>query len=228
LLGAGNLKLMNFTMKKFLLFFYIISVSSLCFSQDMILRKNGNTIECNVLRVDSVNVHFKMQRGGVEVETLLAMDEVEKILYEGDFDPNTTVPSEIVVKPLGLTTKYYHNGIPLKNHELAGLLSLNKLAHEEYKKAQGSNAAATIFSLAGGFLVGWPVGTAIAGGEPNWWLAVGGAGLILLSIPMTIDAKEKVYNAVEIYNEGLAQTSEVKTKLMLGFSQNGIGIRLVF
>lgn len=215
-------------MKKYLFILCIISVSTYCFSQDKIIRKNGNTIDCDIVSVDSVNVHFKFQRGDAEVETLLPMNEVEKILYEGDFDPNTSTASKIVIKHLGLTTKYYHNDIPLTNTELAGLLSLNKLAFEEYKKSRGSAATATFFSCVGGGLIGWPIGTALAGAETNWWLAAGGAGLILLSIPISIDAKEKVFDAVEIYNEGMAETSELKPKVMLGFSQNGIGIRMVF
>ena len=37
--------------------------------------------------------------------------------------------------------------------------------------------------LRGGFLIGWPLGTALAGGDPNWTLAAIGAGCVAIAIP---------------------------------------------
>lgn len=215
-------------MTKILLILGLVSFSFQVFAQDVIIRKNGTTIDCEVIDVDSSYVNFKILHGDSEVQTRLKMDEVEKIVYEGEYDFTTSdTPSEITIKK-GLTTRYYHQGVPLTNPELAGLLSLNKAAHAEYKKSKGSMAGAMILSFAGGFCIGWPIGTAIAGGDANWTLAAIGGGLILLSIPFTLDANKKVENAIDIYNGGLSRSSSAKPKVLLGFSPNGAGIRLVF
>lgn len=43
-----------------------------------------------------------------------------------------------------------------------------------------------VFAFVGGGLIGWPVGTLIGGGEPEWILAGIGAGCIAIGIPLAI------------------------------------------
>lgn len=215
-------------MKKLLLILSLIIISFHCFSQDRIIRKDGRTIECEVLSVDSTYVNFKLLHGSTYIETRLEMDQVEDIQYEGYYDPRTIEPDIILVKKEGVSYKYYIGNRSLSNSELSGLLSLNQLAYAKYKKAQASNGGAMVFGFIGGALIGWPIGTAIGGGNPNWYLAAAGGGFILLSIPFSLDARENLHSAIDIYNEGLNKTSYVKPKVFLGFSQNGVGIRLVF
>lgn len=59
-----------------------------------------------------------------------------------------------------------------------------------------------IFSYAGGFMIGWPIGTAIGGGDPNWGIAAAGVGCVLLSIPLANGYKKNAKEAVSIYNNG--------------------------
>lgn len=56
--------------------------------------------------------------------------------------------------------------------------------------------AAQVIGFAGGFLVGRPLGTALAGGDANRGLAAGGA-LILCSIPLTVSFKKTRRNRRE-------------------------------
>lgn len=57
----------------------------------------------------------------------------------------------------------------------------NQDAYVLMDKVKTRTTVVSVFSYAGGFMIGWPIGTAIAGGDPNWSLAGVGAGLITLA-----------------------------------------------
>jgi len=201
-----------------------------CSSQDAIIRTNGERIDCEILSIDSTNVYFYLTNGNRNVKTSLSQDKIEKIYYnyKGEFDENTSTPDSILMRREGLTYKYYHKGIILSNIELSGILSLNQSAFQEFKSARSSIAMTYILGFSGGFLIGWPIGTAIAGKDPQWYMAAIGGGLILLSIPFSRDAKMKTHNAIDIYNGGLSKASYIKKEVLLGFTTNGIGVCLIF
>jgi hypothetical protein len=78
-------------------------------------------------------------------------------------------------------------------------------------------------------MVGWPIGTAIAGGEPNWALAGIGAGLIVVSIPFSQKFNKQVKSAVETYNGGLKTSSFWDNReLRFSINANGVGFGLRF
>ena len=59
----------------------------------------------------------------------------------------------------------------------------NEQAYKLIKSAQSTYTwGKCIFSYAGGFMIGYPLGTALGGGEPNWAMANIGAGLKAASI----------------------------------------------
>jgi hypothetical protein len=114
-------------------------------------------------------------------------------------------------------------------NQLVNTMKPNDQAYNQIKSAQSTYTMAMIFSCAGGFMVGWPLGTAIGGGEPNWAMAGIGAGLIVVAIPISQSFNKKAKQAVEIYNGGL-QTSSFwdKNELKLSKTGNGIGLTLSF
>jgi hypothetical protein len=60
---------------------------------------------------------------------------------------------------------------------------------------------------AGGALVGWPIGQALAGEDkPLWVLAGAGGGLIAVSIPFSVAASNNLVNAVDAHNAGVGAT----------------------
>src|SRR6187399_281905 len=75
--------------------------------------------------------------------------------------------------------KFHQDGKPLKPKEVLRIMEANPEAHAEFKKAKSNYDAAQVFGAIGGFMVCWPIGTAIGGGDPQWGLAAGGAGFIL-------------------------------------------------
>jgi len=119
---------------------------------------------------------------------------------------------------------FLQNGQRLTPRKLLQITASNPEAHREMKAAKGNYDAGAIFSFAGGFLVGWPLGTAIGGGDPNWTLAAVGAGLIVTSIPFSATYSKQSRKAVEIYNDGLRQAAAGSVEVRLGRTPNGLGL----
>lgn len=116
----------------------------------------------------------------------------------------------------------------LKYSELLTIVKNNREAYKLIKSAQASNGFSVVLGGVGGFLVGYQLGTAIAGGEPN--LAVGGVGIGLmgLSIPISINASKKARQGVAIYNKQIQELSYSPPKIYFGCTESGIGLILKF
>ncbi|MBI5372884.1 MAG: hypothetical protein HZA79_12750 [Sphingobacteriales bacterium] len=117
-------------------------------------------------------------------------------------------------------TGFWGNDRKLTNAELMNTLSAHPAAHTEMKKARANQAFSTVFSFAGGALIGWPIGTAAGGGDPNWTLAAVGAGLVAIAIPFEIAFNKKAKNAISLYNSSLQKSSGRKPVVNLGISAN--------
>lgn len=84
---------------------------------------------------------------------------------------------------------------------------------------------ATVLGFAGGFLIGWPIGTAVAGGEPQWELPAIGAGLVILAFPFSEQAKKKASIAVDLYNHDFREfTYRKNPELHFSLSAYGAGL----
>lgn len=125
--------------------------------------------------------------------------------------------------------KYSQDNKPLTVKQLGLVLQANPEASKLFQQGKPNGTAATIFGMAGGFLVGWPIGTAIAGGKPSWELAGIGAGLIVVSIPFSSAFNKKTKEAVSIYNHG-NKTSSLgrRPELKFNLSPNHIGLVMKF
>ncbi|MEQ8702267.1 MAG: hypothetical protein RIC19_00015 [Phaeodactylibacter sp.] len=125
--------------------------------------------------------------------------------------------------------QFYQDGKALTLSKLSYTLKSNSQAYQELQAAKTSYAAAVVVSCAGGFLVGWPIGTAFGEGEPNWTLAGIGAGMIAISFPINKGFKKRAKQAVDIYNNGqLPDKSPEKKPGKLNVSLNGNGAGLIF
>lgn len=100
-------------------------------------------------------------------------------------------------------SKFYIDYERIKINEVENLMIQYPEANKTFTKARASNTFGTILSMAGGFLIGWPIGGALAGGEPNWVLLAPGFGLIGASIPLSINGNKKLKKSVVQYNENL-------------------------
>ena len=125
--------------------------------------------------------------------------------------------------------QFYQGDKMLSMSQLVSTMSTNELAYKQIKSAQSTSTVVMILAGVGGFMIGYPIGTALAGGEPNWTMAGIGAGTIAVAIPIGINSDKKAKQAVETYNRGLQTTSFWdKSELKLSMSGNGIGLTLTF
>lgn len=106
------------------------------------------------------------------------------------------------------------------------IIASDPQAEAEIKKAKVNYVASSVLGFTGGFLIGWPLGTALAGGEPEWGLAAGGFGIILLAIPFNAGFTSHAKNAIEIYNHGSEVSSARPYSIQL--APYRAGIKLIF
>jgi hypothetical protein len=136
-------------------------------------------------------------------------------------------PDTIEIKK-ALGTVFRQHGKNLKPNQLLNITQPNPEAYKEMKTAKSNYAAGSLIGFAGGFLIGWPLGTALSGGKANWALAGVGAGLFVISIPFTSAYTRHAKNAVRLYNKGLSDTGYHQTSLQFGLAHQGIGLKMTF
>jgi hypothetical protein len=140
-----------------------------------------------------------------------------------------TSSDSITMKKVFGGYQFYQGDKRLNMSKLVKTMQPNEQAYKEIKKAQSTYTLATIFGAAGGFMVGWSLGTALAGGDPNWALAGVGAGLIVVSIPISQKFNKQAKTAVNTFNGNLSTSSFWdKTEIRLVFSGNGVGFIMDF
>ena len=152
------------------------------------------------------------------------------LLFLGfNFSFGQIVTDSISAKKVFGGYNFYQGTKRLSVNELKNAMKLNDQAYGEMKSAQSANIFATIIGGVGGFMVGWPLGTAIGGGDPNWVMAGIGAGLIVVSIPISQKFSKHAKRAVDIYNDGLkTNTFWERNELKLSMSEDGVGLVLRF
>lgn len=123
---------------------------------------------------------------------------------------------------------YLHDGKLLPTKDLHSLLNSNAEATVEVDRAKANLAPVYLFSISGGALIGWPLGTALGGGDPQWGLAAIGAGLVLLSIPFQVGYNKHIAQAVRIYNSDLKKIGISKTVLEIGLARSSFGVEIRF
>lgn len=111
--------------------------------------------------------------------------------------------------------------VTLGVNQVLEIVKENPEAYAELKRAKSNNNAAGVLGFSGVILIALPIGTAIAGGSPEWGLAAGGAALILASIPFTTAFRGHTMQALDLYN-GKFKTSRIKPE----FRFYGTGARL--
>jgi hypothetical protein len=126
-------------------------------------------------------------------------------------------------------TVFLQNGRKLTPAQLVKITQFNAVANQEMKVAKSNYDVSMVFACAGGALIGWPLGTAMGGGKPNWALAGIGAGLVIIAIPISNSATNHAKKAVRTYNDGLKSTGMVQpVEFQFGFTNGGIGFKVLF
>lgn len=117
--------------------------------------------------------------------------------------------------------RFETDSLTLSLHQVLVLMQDNPVAYDEFKRAKLKYSASGVFGFAGGLLMAFPLITAVAGGNPEWGLAVAGGAMILVSIPLTRSFYRHAENALENYNV------KYQTRIQTDFYLTGAGGKLV-
>ena len=125
-------------------------------------------------------------------------------------------------------TSFLQNGKRMRPVQLLEIVAVNTEAYEEMKKAKANYNTANLFGLIGGGFIGYPLGTAAVGGEPNMNLALVGLGFVAISIPFSSAYVKRATKAVNMYNNGLNMSGNSGVDMRFGLTGRGIGMIITF
>jgi hypothetical protein len=118
---------------------------------------------------------------------------------------------------------YIYEGKKLKPKQMLAIMKPNPAAYNEMKRAKTNYDVGSVFGFAGGFLVGWSIGSLISTGEVDWRVAGAGAGLIGVSIPFSIGQAKHTKKAVRLFNDGTkSPTTSIHFRINCNVSNVGI------
>ncbi len=118
---------------------------------------------------------------------------------------------------------FVRDSITCSPKQVLNIMRDNDDAYNEFRKAKLNNSTASVLGFVGGVLVGIPLGTALAGGEPQWIMAAGGATLLLVSIPFSISFKKHAQQALNTYNA--SQPTAIKARLYFNGARASVVIK---
>ena len=96
--------------------------------------------------------------------------------------------------------QFTQSGKTVNVSQMQEIMKDNEEALDLITSAKTNQIWAMVLGTAGGGLIGFPIGTAIGGGDPEWILAGAGVALIAISIPIIEGFNKKAKSAVELYN----------------------------
>ena len=100
--------------------------------------------------------------------------------------------------------------------------------YRNQKCVNGYTIAGNIFAGIGGALIGWPLGTALGGGEPMWELAAVGGGCIALAIPLVIVGKKRCNGGYAFSPALHTPYTQKRIPAQIGFTASGNKLGLQF
>ena len=134
----------------------------------------------------------------------------------------------IQISKVSGNNQYALNGQILTLNSMSEIMQDNQEAKLYLGKAKGSAGFANILAYVGGFMIGYPIGTMLGGGEPNWAMAGIGCGIVVVAIPIYSSANKNMLRAVETYNQGIQVTRNGIKDKKLGINQNGLALVIRF
>ncbi|QTE22025.1 hypothetical protein [Polaribacter cellanae] len=125
--------------------------------------------------------------------------------------------------------KFSQNDKELSLNQMQEVMKNNQEAFDLVKSAKSNQTWGMILSGIGGGLIGYPIGTAIGGGNPKWVLAGVGAAFIVATIPIIKGFNRKTKKAVELYNANQSTvSSNFRPQFNLNIKGMSMGISMTF
>ncbi len=116
---------------------------------------------------------------------------------------------------------FQRDTIYLSHRHVAEILSVDPEATNEFKLALKNYRVGGLLGFSGAILLAIPVVTAIAGGDPEWLMAGGGAILLGVSVPFSQAFKKHS----EVALAGFNARHEGQPQSKLYFTGNGIAFK---
>jgi hypothetical protein len=126
--------------------------------------------------------------------------------------------------------KFYKGDSLISVNQVLYEMAPNESVYNLMLSAKKDFVFAQILGATGGVLVGWPLGTAVAGGDPNWTLAGIGVGIIAISIPISINFKNKALGAIAAHNKLMSGSNRWNHRptYHLGFDGRSLKVQFRF
>jgi hypothetical protein len=105
--------------------------------------------------------------------------------------------------PIETDRGYRQRGEPLDPKDMTDRLSEEPAAGPLVRRSRVLAIVTQGLATLGGGLIGWPLGTHLRGGDPNWTLAYAGAGAIVVSVPVAVWSVDSMNDAVDAHNRAL-------------------------
>lgn len=139
----------------------------------------------------------------------------------------TNIDSIQIVKK-GLGYIFFADGYQLSPENMKFVMRNNSESLRYFKKVQTYSILSFGMGYVGGACIGWPIGTAIGGGKPNWMIAAIGCGIIAATIPIMNTSNRNLKEAVDSYNRGVPYSYKPSIDARFGLNNSGLGISLRF
>ena len=223
-------------MKHFIiLIFCTLFLQLSAISQDLIIKTNGDTLKCEIidLGVDVIQC-IKYNSPDQTVYRILTKD-VSSIIY--DSGEKTSLENQKPEgylyrdKPLTMEKKFLGQKIwlgmrELKKPELRYLYAPYPDIFKDYQKGRRLISWGSVIAMPGAFLLGYSIGYMVVSGETNTEVLLIGCGALFSGLVMVWAGNTHVRSCVSRYNRDMGE--KYSLTLQIGFSPQGMGLRLAF
>ena len=157
------------------------------------------------------------------------MKKLLAILFFTIVTSSVVSAQKIVIRKVFGGLVFEQQGKTLLLKDMESIMKENKKAVALIQSAKTNQTWSLVLGTTGGALVGFPIGTVIGGGEPEWAIAGVGAALIIATIPIVKGFNRKTKKAVDLYNNGVSSTSyQFQPSFNLKISGTNVGISMNF
>jgi len=119
--------------------------------------------------------------------------------------------------------KYYYQGQTISHSTVVEILQTDRMAHRHVQNRNACAIPAYILGFVGGGLIGWPLGTYIGGGEPEWYLAGIGGGLVAVGLGIAIIGDAQMKKAIQVFNSNRRALGQQQMFFNVGLTNTGFG-----
>ena len=184
-------------MRKYFLIFCLFFTVICSYSQDLIIRNNGDRIECKIIKEDSSNVYFIYNSGVRTTQTFLPKSQVKELNHNMQSETDTI----FYIKESG-RYRYYQRGSKLNSIELSSILNSNSVALSEFQEAKGCDIVASALIFSGSLIVAIPIALKYISGDFYEKIAIFGGSLVIVAIPISMISKSIQIRSIKILCTG--------------------------